>query len=201
MAWAPTYASTPELAAYLRITDTDDDLELGVALEAASRAIDHETSRQFGKTDSVEERTFEVDRWSRLHGRYVVKIDDIMTATGLVVTVDGSAVAASDYSLLPTNAAAEGRPWTSMHLDAVTSPTKGTGPGTVAIDATYGWTSVPVAIKQACLLQASRLFNRRHAPFGVAGSPDIGSELRLLAMVDPDVAVILKKYRRDWPRL
>jgi len=56
---------------------------------------------------------------------------------------------------------------------------------------------VPTTVKQATLLQASRVFARREAPFGVAGSPDMGSELRLLEKVDPDVAVMLVPYVRN----
>ena len=55
--------------------------------------------------------------------------------------------------------------------------------------------------QEATLLQASRLAARRDSPFGVAGSPDAGSEMRLLARVDPDVAVALEPYRRRiWTR-
>lgn len=57
---------------------------------------------------------------------------------------------------------------------------------------------IPSAVKQACLIQASRFVTRRYAPFGVAGSPDSGSEIRLLAKVDVDVAVILGPYISWW---
>ena len=39
--------------------------------------------------------------------------------------------------------------------------------------------------------EASRWFARRNSPYGIAGSPEMGSELRLLAKLDPDVAVML----------
>jgi hypothetical protein len=64
----------------------------------------------------------------------------------------------------------------------------------VKVTALWGWTAVPVAVKQATLLQASRFFSRRHSPYGVAGSPELGSEIRLLARVDPDVGVSLRDY-------
>ena len=66
------------------------------------------------------------------------------------------------------------------------------------VTARWGWAAVPSTIKQATLLQASRLLARRDAPFGIAGSPDVGSEIRLLARVDPDVAVAVAPYRRWW---
>jgi len=56
-------------------------------------------------------------------------------------------------------------------------------------------------VHEACLLQSSRIAARRDSPFGVAGSPETGSELRLLDRVDPDVAVTLSRYRRRaWVR-
>lgn len=61
-----------------------------------------------------------------------------------------------------------------------------------------GGEEIPSAVKQACLIQASRFFVRRTAPFGVAGSPESGTEIRLLARVDVDVAVILGPYIEWW---
>lgn len=54
--------------------------------------------------------------------------------------------------------------------------------------------STPSAIVNACLLQASRFWSRRSSPFGVAGSPEFGNELRLLNRLDPDVEVMLGPY-------
>lgn len=54
-----------------------------------------------------------------------------------------------------------------------------------------GFTTVPAAVKLACEIQASRWFKRNDAPFGVAGSAEMGTELRLLARLDPDVEVLL----------
>jgi hypothetical protein len=58
MAWAPDYITAEQLAAYLRITDDDDDVELAIAVGAASRAIDNHTNRQFGKVDAAEQRLY-----------------------------------------------------------------------------------------------------------------------------------------------
>jgi hypothetical protein len=43
-------------------------------------------------------------------------------------------------------------------------------------------------------MQASRLLSRRDAPFGIAGSPEMGSEMRLLAKLDPDVDLLVQPY-------
>jgi len=55
---------------------------------------------------------------------------------------------------------------------------------------------VPGPIHQACLIQTNRLIMRRDAPFGVAGSPEVGSEVRLLARLDPDVETMVRPYMR-----
>lgn len=198
MAWAPDYASVQELATYLRIGDTDDNPEIALALTAASRAIDKACSRQFGATDSTEERTYET-HWVPRLARYRADIDDLMTQVGLVVTVAGATT--TNFELRPYNAAEHSRPWRSILTSGGTPATSGSGPYTVTVEATWGWTSVPDTIKQATLVQAARIFQRRSAPFGVAGSPELGSEIRLLAKIDADVEVMVAAYRRDWPRI
>lgn len=195
MAWAPPYCTVDELRAYRRIGDGVDDVELDLAVEAASRAIDRATDRQFGVTAATEARTYECS-WSQRLGLWVADIDDVMTTTGLVVTVSGSALASTAYRLYDRDADKRGRPWERVAMAAATPDPLGSGPPTVAVTATWGWTAVPDTIKNACLLQASRLFADRNAPFGVAGSPDMGNEMRLLAKVHPDVEVMLASYRR-----
>jgi uncharacterized phiE125 gp8 family phage protein len=198
MAWAPDYVTAAELKAYLRISDTVDDVQIALAITAASRAVDRHTSRQFGLVAAPEARTY-TSRWDRLRRRYVCDIDDLMTVTGLTITNTQGPV--TGYTLKPGNAPAKGRPWTLLVLDP--QPTIHPTPWVtleddVTVTARYGWTTVPDPVKQATLLQASRIVARRGAPFGVAGSPDLGNELRLLAKVDVDVAVVLGPYIRWW---
>ncbi|NIL59971.1 phage gp6-like head-tail connector protein, partial [Salinispora arenicola] len=70
--------------------------------------------------------------------------------------------------------------------------------GELTITAPWGWPAIPTAVVLATQLQASRLLTRRDSPYGVAGSPQDGSEMRLLARVDPDVEVVLRPYVRHW---
>ena len=195
MAWAPDYVSSTELKAYQRISDTVDDVQVALAITAASRAVDRHTNRQFGLVAAPEARTYTA-RWDPLRCRYVVGIDDLMTVTGLVVTTEAGTV--DVFAKQPANAAVEGRPWTRLVVDPTSAAKPTLKEDGVTVTARFGWTTVPDTVKQATLLQASRLFTRREAPFGVAGSPDLGSELRLLAKVDPDVAVVLGPYSRWW---
>lgn len=207
------YCTAVELKAYLRIQDTVDDAELGFAITAASRAIDHAMGRPFGVDSSPVARYFTYQPVARaalavdeLGGRQALDVVDISSTVGLVVKVDAdddgtfetTLTLNTDYRLWPWNAAADGRPWERIVLSAAQAfPHVVRG---VEVTAAFGWASVPVVVKQATLLQASRFFKRRDAPFGVAGSPEMGSEMRLLARLDPDVAVLtgLHPYRRIW---
>ncbi|MDX3006735.1 phage gp6-like head-tail connector protein [Kribbella solani] len=190
MGWAPDYVTATDLKAYLKITDALDDAQIALAVTAASRAVDRYTNRQFGQLAAVEARKYTA-QWDTSRCKWVVCIDDLMTTAGLIVA---TAAAITDYSLRPTNADLKGEPWTHIVLN-----TGGTGTeDAVTVTARYGWTVIPVAVQQATLLQASRLFTRKDSPYGVAGSPDLGSEMRLLAQVDPDVKVALGPYVRWW---
>jgi hypothetical protein len=196
MAWKPDYVTTVELAAFLRISDSDDDIELGIAISAASRAVDNHTNRQFGKTAASEERVY-VAEWDRHRRRWVVPIDDVMVTPTTIENEDEDAI--TDYTLLPRNADKNGKPWTHLVINPA-SAVKPTGVDrllTIAANP-WGWSAVPDAVEQATLLQGSRFHARRFAPYGIAGSPETGSELRLLAKVDPDVAVSLSDYVRWW---
>jgi uncharacterized phiE125 gp8 family phage protein len=191
--WAPDYATAAELRAYLRISDSVDDTQLGYAITAASRAIDRHTRRQFGSV-TAEERVY-TPVYDRHRRRWVVEIDDLMTAASSV-EVDGTVLVT--YTLEPRNAAAKSRPWTHLVVDKDSTVVPCGDEYEVAVTAAWGWTSVPTPVKQACLLQAARFHARRDSPYGVAGSPDLGSELRLLSKVDADVAVTLRPYLRWW---
>lgn len=60
MAWKPDYATVAQLKAFARIPvgDTIDDVEIGFAVSAASRAVDQATNRQFGVVDEPEVRYY-----------------------------------------------------------------------------------------------------------------------------------------------
>lgn len=178
----PDYVTLAEFKAWLRIDDDADDAELGRHITAASRAVDDHCGRQFGLADAPAAYTATV--WNSDRCGRSVSIPDLMTETGLAVSVDGTALTSDRWTLLPVNAALEEMPWTGLRVDYGWT-------GEIVVTGRWGWTEVPVPVKEATLLQASRFSIRRDSPFGIAGSPDNGNELRLLARVDPDVAVSL----------
>lgn len=199
-----TFRTFVRNAATTDATDADTADEL-LALEAAARAIDTYCNRTFrvaGITATA--RIFTPrrsrDRWPYWE-RVVCPIDDVFDDTGMVVKFDttgngdfGDAI--TTYRLGPFNADAHDLPFTELVFDygtAVPLLAK-----SVEVTALWGWDAIPSPVAMANLLQASRFLKRRDAPFGVAGSPEMGSEIRLLARLDPDVAVSLNGYRRLW---
>lgn len=203
MTWAPDYVTVEELAEELRISDAVDDATLARAISAASRAVDRATGRQFGNTGTPVQARYYTARWSATLGRWVVPIDDVQTAAGLLVATDpdddGTYEALVDaYAMRPVNAAANGKPWTAIVVHPSSTTTVTDADAGVEVRATFGWTAIPDVVISATLLQAGRFAVRRDSPYGIAGSPDTGSELRLLAKVDPDVAVMLSGVTRWW---
>lgn len=202
MAWAPDYLTVTELKSALGITGTADDDELGFAITAASRAIDHAACRQFGLVASAEARYYTATAAYHRAGGSIVVIDDLQTTTGLVVKEDAdrdgvfekTLVLDTDFRLYSWNAAVSGRPWTEIRAEPSVSFT--CNPRGFEVTGRFGWTTVPTIVKQACLTQAGRFFKRKDSPMGVAGSPELGSEIRLLAKLDPDVAVAVSTLAR-----
>lgn len=190
MTWEPDYITLAEAKAYLRIADTDDDALLPTWITAASRAVDTFCHRQFGKVEFSEPRTY-TPVWDPVLRQFSMAIDDLSTSGGFqVIDANGVTVTAADYRLSPVNAVQRLRPFERITLSA---------PGPLVLTGVWGWTSVPLAVKNATFLQTARFAARRDSPYGIAGSPTEGGEQRLLASLDPDVKVSLgSKYRREW---
>lgn len=208
MAWAPDYITSDELADYLRIKAPDldpvDETQLADACSGASRAVDEHCHRQFGLVAAPEVRYY-TPRWSKKQQGWVMAVDDFQTTTGLVVSLDllgdgsySTAVDLTQVVKLPANAATRGRPWEALRIRYASVARPVGASLEVAVTARWGWTATPTTVVLATKLQASRFDFRRDSPAGVAGSPDQGSELRLLARLDPDVATSLRAYRRLW---
>lgn len=192
--WKPNYITAEELKAYRNVDDGVDDTFYTAAVTAASRAIDNHCNRQFGQMDESQERAYTA--WYNYDlARWVVDIDDLQDATGLVVTIGGTAVTV--YTLAPVNAVLDGMAWTQLIIgrSAEAQPCGALAEVLITVDA-WGWDAIPVSVVNAAYLQGSRFVSRRKSPYGIAGSPDQGSELRLLNRVDPDVGVSLRGFRR-----
>jgi hypothetical protein len=203
MAITNGYATLAQVKAALRITDSIDDSLIELAVEAASRDIDAYCGRVFYDLGSSA-------RFFAATDPYFCPIDDAQTVTEVAtaLTSNGnydtvwanptSGQNNGDYQLEPLNA--------TYPTDGIVAPITGVralwrylfptigGNALVRITGTWGWSSVPTAIKQACVIQSARIFKRNDSPLGVAGFGDMGA--MRVSRVDPDVARMLEPYRR-----
>jgi hypothetical protein len=138
----------------------------------------------------------------------VCDIDDIYTTPGFILKTstfaDGNfdvTWSATDVQLEPLNGYLDGIEWSFNKLRAIGDylfPTVNANYGEqalVQVTARYGWAAVPSPVKQACIIQASRLFKRLDSPLGVAGFGDLGA-IRVSRFLDPDMAQLVEPYRR-----
>jgi hypothetical protein len=196
MPWKPDYTTLPVAKEYLRITDTVDDAQLAVWITAASRAVDRKTNRQFGSVAAPVVRTYRrAPAYDPTSGLWLLEIDDLQDSAGL--TVNGVAYASAGATLLPDNAAADGVPYERIAMVSWPVPSAPGVPQSNALSSSrWGWGTVPTQVPAAVWLQLARWSSRRDSPYGIAGSPDQGSEMRLLARLDPDVATTLAGLSR-----
>lgn len=175
-------------------SDTIDDTMIEIAIESASRAIDAYTNRNFYSSGTA-------TRYYSPTSNYVCDTDDISEFIH-VKTMDSTDQylidwQTTDYQLEPLNNSVDGMytPYTRIRAigDNLFQPLN--GEATVEVRAVFGYTPMPIQIKQACIIQASRLFKRLDSPLGVAGFGDLGV-IRVSSRLDPDVAMLIDPYRR-----
>jgi hypothetical protein len=172
--------------------DTVDDSLLETSIEAASRQLDGFCERVFYTTSGT--RVFVPN------DSYVCETDDIVSITTIKTSSDGEGFdttwATTDYQLEPLNGRAGGivTPYTQIRaVDDFLFPVFG-GEATVQIVGNFGWSAVPIAIKQATLMLAQRQFKRYDSPLGVAGVGDLG--VMRISRIDPDVQALVSPFRR-----
>ncbi|MEU3563518.1 head-tail connector protein [Kitasatospora sp. NPDC006786] len=189
----PTYTTLSKLKNTLKITDTDRDEQLTDAIDAASRGIDRLTGRRFWLDDTATARIVNPRRHTLVDadGAHLLTAD-IGTLDGLVVETGapGAWSPLGDVEAEPTDALDQGQPVTSLlRLGGTGWPG---GRQRIRITARWGWPAVPAEVRQACLIQANRLFRRKDSPDGVAGSAEWG--VMRLSRVDPDVQALIQPF-------
>lgn len=193
MAITNGYCTLSDVKAALRITDAVDDSLLEMAIESASRLIDGYAYRYFYNAGTAT-RDFVAE------DSYLTIIDDLISISELKTTDEiGSEYvtwSASDYQLRPVNGKMDGLsvPYTSiLSTDDLLFNIKGEQ-ALVRVTGVWGWSAVPIAIKQATVIQASRIYKRLDSPLGVAGFGDLGA-IRVGRALDPDVEQLVMPYR------
>jgi len=190
------YCTLSDLKTSLAIEDIQDDTALEAAILTASRMIDDYTGRFFyrdGTTAAPVTRYYTPDSW------YITNLDDFVSLNQIALDDDfdqtyTTILAASDYLIDPVNNARRGWPYNRITaIDRYIFPYA--YPQSVRVQAVWGWPSVPAEISMATKLQASRLFIRRQSPFGIAGTPEIGT-VRLTSRLDPDVEALIRPFRK-----
>jgi hypothetical protein len=191
------YCTLAELKASLNITDSVDDTALEAAITAASRMIDDYTERFFYVNGSVGSP---VTRYYTALDPYTINVDDITTVTEIATDDNfdftyGTVFTTSDFMVEPINNPIKGFPYNRLlAIGSYIFPYQ--LPQAVRVKGVWGFTAVPPEVNMATLIQSSRLFGRRQSPFGIAGSPEMGT-VRLYSRLDADVEVLLRPFRKN----
>jgi len=200
------YADLVDLQSRLGGTNNSgDDAAMTSALLVVSRGIEKFCHRQFNKATSATARAYGTQSVGTcVLSKNVAIVDDFHTTTGLVIATDTSddgtyatTWATSDRQLEPLNGIVDGETgWPYWLIRAVGSNafpmTLRRAP--LQVTAQWGWTAVPHAIKEACLVVAEETFKLKDAPFGVANLGEWGVA-RVKA--NPMAMAMLAPYRRD----
>lgn len=175
--------------------DTDEDIMLQSVITAISRVIDNYCGRRFYTTSTDETRYFTTSDEEYLYPHY-----DIVSVTSIAVDYNGdrtynTSMDTGDYDLLPADAATDSKPYSYIRVSPLGTERFPSHQNGVKIVGKFGWSTVPVPVKEACILQAQRLWKRKDAPFGIISNP-AGGEMRLIDKLDPDIELLLYPYRK-----
>jgi len=193
------YATLAELKAsdVLNFSDTTHDAVLEREIEAASRAIDEYCGRFFYAITPAEAHYYSAEE------AYILKVDDIYSTTGMTVKADyngdgtfETTFASTDYNVYPYSPP-NGKPYTKLEIPPSGSYTFPLGPKGIEVTALFGWSSVPSAVNQACVMLAQRLHKRNQTILGQAAASAVGTISLKIPKIDPDVQMLLMPYRKS----
>jgi len=186
--------------------DTTDDNRLTVAADAATQQIQAWCNRHFVQQAAVSARTFVATT------PWMLEIDDVSTAAGLVIKTDEDADgvfettwASTDYQLEPLNGKLGGQDWPYTRVRAIKAREFpfDYGQALVEVTARWGWANpndddlyVPQPVKEAAQIQGVSIFKSADAPLGIAGFGDIGI-MRLRQAMHPVAMALLAPYKRE----
>jgi hypothetical protein len=133
---------------------------------------------------------------------YLCDIDDLVSLTSLYTNSDETQSSyniqwtSEDRQLEPLNGLADGQPTPFTRIRAIGDYTFQTlnGEASVKVTGVFGYSAVPIAITQATVIQASRIYKRLDSPLGII-SGELGT-MRVGTRLDPDVAQLVDGFRK-----
>jgi hypothetical protein len=164
-----SYATLAEYKSWIAVrglagsvgTDTNDDAAIEILIEGASRYLDRETGSRFYADTSDQTRYYTAQ------DDECVYIDNLSAApTSLSCDFSGlrsyTALASTDYDLLPDNALLDGYPYNKIELVVSVAtrlfPMQRRG---IQVIGKFGYPSVPLDIKEACLSITQNTYSMR----------------------------------------
>ncbi len=204
MAITNGYITLAELKAHLissGITVTysaDEDANMEIAIEAVSRWLDNHFKTTFYK---VTEARFLTADWSDL-----LYMPDLISATTIEIDSNGDGVydttmTTADYWLEPRNARlnvdeAQKKPYRQIRINSNGANYFPTRYHAIKLTGEWGYcgddSEPPLVIKQICLLMAHRVYRRKDAIFGVAGTAALGVQTVVSKITqDADIVMLL----------
>jgi hypothetical protein len=194
-AFGELYCTPEQLKSRTGITDNYDDAEIFGACRAVSRWIDGHCDRAFVR------RT--VTLTLEPANRYCLAVPDLVSVTTLKTDDDGDGVfettwSASDFQLLPTNAAVEVEPQPYTEIKAVGDRLfplpSGHGRTDLAqLAVVAGWPALPGPVTEAAAILSGDYLKLGGMAFGVAGYGDYGA---VRARMSSPALEMLRAYRR-----
>lgn len=202
---ASDYCTSAALKAELGISDTDNDTQIATAISAASRQIDGYCGRSFWQdTDVVTREVFaESPVCVNLLEQDEEPAREISTVTGLIVKIDDDGdgtfettlTIATDFILLPRNAATDNRGFSEIRLvENYHFPRPSNGRAGVQVTAKFGWPAVPDDVEKAALIQAAQLFKAKDAVFGAVALGE-SNAMYLRSTLNPSAKALLARFQ------
>ena len=188
------YITLEQVKARLGIQDNEDDMRLIELVNAACRWVDMYCRRRF-YVSSVDET-----RYFTPINAYLCRVDDLVSVTSLAVDSSGdrsfsTVWSSTDYDLIRQSQEVPGLPY--IGVQAVPVPRYTFYPryyNSVKIVGKYGFAADSPAldvVREAVGLQVTRWHKRGDAPFGVAGSGNLGQAVTI-SDIDPDIKLMLQ---------
>lgn len=173
----------------------EDTILLQLCLDAASGMIDQFCNRTF-RAETGATKYFTATSADLLD-----LTPDLRTLTSIAIDDDddltfGTVLATTDYRLMPLQSYPDSGIYSQIKMAPRSSQAFSVG-YQVKIVGDWGYVvdgQAPAGVREACALQAARLYNRCGAPFGILQSTDLGQFTRI-SKTDPDVQALLMPYR------